>query len=97
MMKLVSQVPLLQTSILVLLAFLTATKGNGRALKDWLDSATQVSVITEPSVLDSYHVLEEVQEIRQFDEITAAKGATYNDLWFLARSLIHQFIQTLNP
>ena len=83
-MKPASRVPLLQASILVLLAFVTASNGNGRALKDWLDSATQVSVITEPSVPNSYQqipVLEEVNEIRQVDEITAAKGATtYNDL-----------------
>ena len=77
---------LLQASIFILIAFsATPSEANGKELKNWLDSAKEVSVIIEPSVQNSYtveaaDVSEHVLEIKQIKQITLAKCVNQNDL-----------------
>ena len=73
----------LLTGVLLLAFGATPSKGNGQALKQWMDSAKEVGFIDEPSAITAvwvYPIHAYVDEIRQVKEIFAAKSARYNDL-----------------
>lgn len=70
---------------ILLLAFGTPSNGNGQALKQWLDSAKEVLIVTEESATDAvrYHSIpnhQDVEQVDQMENIVAAKGSRYDDL-----------------
>ena len=75
---------LIQASIFILIAFAaTPSEADGKELKYWMDSAMGVGIVADGTVRHSrqfIHVSQNVVEVKQVRDITAAKCAKINNL-----------------
>ena len=75
---------LLQASLIVLLAFGTPSKANGKALKQWLDCTKKWNVFVHGAVnadgFDVNHITNNIQQLTQIHDITFARNKEYNHL-----------------
>ena len=89
---------LLQAGIIVLVAYVTPSEANGKALKQWVDCATDWSAVTHSigPAFEFKEVSENIKQSIQKAEVTVRRDEEYNELEFYLKEQQTQLESTAN-